>query len=175
MPEGTSARAAPGAFINPLTVLCMVETLRRSQHAALVHTAAAPNLGQMLVRLCKAVGILLVNVVRSAAQVQLLRGLGADNVLDSTAPEFDDALADATSATVATLAFDTVGSGTLAATVLAAMERVEREKLPTFSRYCSPVPKPVYIYGLPDPGPRIIQPNGYRSRCRDRRAGRCDS
>ena len=157
LPEGTSARDGASAFVNPLTALGMVETMRREGHSALVHTAAASNLGQMLNRLCLADGIPLVNVVRSPAQAQALRAQGATHVIDSSAEGFRDALGDAIAATGATLGFDAIGGGRMAATILAAMEQVLRRKLTAYSRYGSPVHKQVYIYGGLDPGPRIIE------------------
>jgi NADPH2:quinone reductase len=134
----------------------MVETLRREGHSALVHTAAASNLGQMLNRLCLADGIPLVNVVRSPAQAEVLRAQGAIRVIDSSAEGFNEALVDAIAETGATLGFDAIGGGNMAATILAAMEQVLRRKLPAYSRYGSPVHKQVYIYGRLDPGPRIL-------------------
>jgi NADPH2:quinone reductase len=157
LPEGTSAKDGASAFVNPLTALGMTETLRREGHSALVHTAAASNLGQMLNRLCLADGIPLVNVVRSPAQAEVLRAQGATHVLDSTAEGFKDAFVDAIAETGATLGFDAIGGGQMAATILAAMEQVLRRKLPAYSRYGSPVHKQVYIYGRLDPGPRIIE------------------
>jgi NADPH:quinone reductase-like Zn-dependent oxidoreductase len=157
LPEGTSAKDGASAFVNPLTALGMVETMRREGHTALVHTAAASNLGQMLNRLCLADGIPLVNVVRSPAQADLMRAQGATHVLDSTADGFKDALADAIAETGATLGFDAIGGGGMAATILEVMEQVLRRKLPAYSRYGSPVHKQVYIYGRLDPGPRIIE------------------
>jgi NADPH2:quinone reductase len=156
LPEGTSAKDGASAFVNPLTALGMTETLRREGHTALVHTAAASNLGQMLNRLCLADGIPLVNVVRSPAQAEVLRAQGATRVLDSTAEGFRQALEDAIAETGATLGFDAIGGGQMAATILAAMEQVLRRKLPAYSRYGSPVHKQVYIYGRLDPGPRIL-------------------
>jgi NADPH2:quinone reductase len=156
LPEGTSARDGASAFVNPLTALGMTETMRREGHSALVHTAAASNLGQMLNRLCLADGVPLVNVVRSPAQAESLRAQGATHVIDSTAEGFKDSLAEAIEKTGATLGFDAIGGGQMAATILAAMEQVLRRKLPAYSRYGSPVHKQVYIYGRLDPGPRII-------------------
>jgi len=130
LPEGLSARDGAAAFINPLSALGMVETMRREGHSALVHTAAASNLGQMLVRLCRKDGVPLVNIVRSATQVSLLRDLGAEYVVDSSAPEFVNALAAAIESAGATLAFDAIGGGTMASTLLSAMEAVQIRKLP---------------------------------------------
>ena len=157
LPEGTSARDGASAFVNPLTALGMIETMRREGHEGLVHTAAASNLGQMLNRLCLADGIPLVNVVRSPAQAEVLRAQGAAHVLDSTADGFNEALVEAIAATGARLGFDAIGGGRMAATILAAMEQVLRRKLTAYSRYGSPVHKQVYIYGRLDPGPRIIE------------------
>ncbi|MCW2241801.1 MDR/zinc-dependent alcohol dehydrogenase-like family protein [Azospirillum canadense] len=157
LPDGVSARDGASAFINPLTALGMVETMRREGHHALVHTAAASNLGRMLNRLCRADGVPLVNIVRRPEQVDLLRSEGAAHVLDSSAPAFADALRTALEATGATLAFDAIGGGTMAATILAAMEAVAARRLPVYSRYGAPTPKQVYIYGMLDPGPRVLE------------------
>ena len=151
--HGTTSREGASAFVNPLTALCMLETMRRESHTALVHTAAASNLGQMLVRLCHAEGVPLVNIVRNSQQMELLRGLGAHHVLDSASPTFAKDLTAAIAETNATLAFDAVGGGTLASTILTCMERVVARKLKQFSRYGSPVHKQVYIYGALDFGP----------------------
>ena len=154
--DGVPFAAAAGAFLNPLTVLCMVRTLRRDGHRALVHAPAASALGQMLNRLCLADDIGLVNVVRSPAQVALLEGQGATHVVDSSAPDFVARLDDAIAATGATAAFDAIGGGTMASTMLASMERAQRARMTAFSPYGSPVLKQVYSYGLLDPSPRVI-------------------
>ncbi|WP_420137369.1 NADH oxidase [Sphingomonas sp.] len=156
LPEGVSAREGAAACINPLTALGMVETLRREGHRALVHTAAASNLGQMLNRQCLADGVPLVNIVRSQAQVSLLHEQGARYVIDSSADHFQDALVAALDETGATLAFDAIGGGTMAATILSAMEKVAARRLSTYSRYGSPTHKQVYIYGGLDPSPRVL-------------------
>jgi NADPH2:quinone reductase len=157
LPEGTSPRDGASAFVNPLTALGMVETMRREGHSALIHTAVASNLGQMLNRLCLADGIPLVNVVRSPDQAETLRAQGAIHVIDSTEEGFRDALVEAIAKTGATLGFDAIGGGRMAATLIAAMEQVLRRKLPAYTRYGSPVRKQVYIYGGLDPSPRIIE------------------
>lgn len=157
LPEGYTARDGAAAFINPLTALGMTETMRREGHRALVHTAAASNLGQMLNRLCIADDIPLVNIVRSAAQVAILQDQGARHVLDRTDPAFHDKLVEALAETGATLAFDAIGGGTMASDILVAMEKVASRALTTYSRYGAPVHKQVYIYGMLDPGPRVIQ------------------
>jgi NADPH2:quinone reductase len=156
LPEGTTPKEGASAFINPLTALGMVETMRREGHTALVHTAAASNLGQMLNRVCLADGIALVNVVRNTKQAGILREIGAKHVLDSTTPTFVSDLTDALAETGATLAFDAVGGGTLAATILSSMEAAARRKATTYNRYGSPIHKQVYIYGILDTGPTEI-------------------
>jgi NADPH:quinone reductase-like Zn-dependent oxidoreductase len=147
LPAGATAEQGASCFVNPLTALGFVETLHREGHKALVHTAAASNLGQMLVKICAADGIPLVNIVRNAEQVTLLKGIGADIVLDSTAPDFAAQLEDACASTGATLGFDAIGGGTLASDILAAMERALLRNPDPFSRYGSETHKQVYIYG----------------------------
>jgi NADPH:quinone reductase-like Zn-dependent oxidoreductase len=156
LPEGTTPKEGASAFINPLTALGMVEAMRREGHTALVHTAAASNLGQMLNRVCLADGIALVNVVRNTKQAGILREIGAKYVLDSTTPTFVSELTDALAETGATLAFDAVGGGTLAATILSSMEKAAGRKATTYNRYGSPIHKQVYIYGILDTGPTEI-------------------
>lgn len=147
---GADPRGVASAFVNPLTVLGMLETMRDEGHTALVHTAAASNLGQMLVRVCREDGVPLVNVVRRPEHVDMLRDLGATHVCDSSAPDFDDALTAAIRDTGATLAFDAVG-GELAGRLLVAMERANAPA--TYSPYGSTVHKQVYVYGLLDAAP----------------------
>jgi NADPH:quinone reductase-like Zn-dependent oxidoreductase len=156
LPEGTAPLAGASAFINPLTALGMVETMRLEGHTAIVHTAAASNLGQMLTRLCIADGIPLVNVVRSQNQADVLRGIGARYVIDSTSPSFIADLDDAMAETGATLAFDAIGGGRMAATILASMERALLAQADAYSRYGSPIHKQVYLYGTLDPAPTEI-------------------
>ncbi len=151
--RGNDAGRGGSSFINPLTALGMVETMRSEGHKALVHTAAASNLGQMLVRLCGADGVPLVNVVRGAAQEKLLRDQGAEWVVDSSNPGFSDRLTDAIAATGATLAFDAIGGGRLAGQILSAMEAAVTRGTGTYNHYGSPVYKQVYIYGRLDMGP----------------------
>ncbi len=152
LPAG--ARAADGAasFVNPMTALGMIETMRAEGHTALVHTAAASNLGQMLNRLCLEEQVPLVSIVRSAAQADLLRAAGAAWVCDSTSGTFLADLTAAASATGATIAFDAVGGGRLASQILACMEAAISAGA-EFSRYGSAVHKQVYIYGGLDRGP----------------------
>jgi len=157
LPPGISPVQGASWFVNPLTALGMVETMRREGHRALVHTAAASNLGQMLVRLCQADGVPLVNVVRRAEQVAVLSALGATHVLDSSQPGFREALAEAIAVTGATLAFDAVGGGTLASEILGAMEAAVARSQPGYRRYGTTVHKQVYLYGSLDPGPVVLQ------------------
>ncbi|MBX3655049.1 MAG: zinc-binding dehydrogenase [Ramlibacter sp.] len=153
LPEGTSAAEGASSFVNPLTALGMTETMRREGHQALVHTAAASNLGQMLNRLCLEDGIGLVNIVRKPQQAALLRGQGAAHVCDASAPGFMEDLTEALVATGATLAFDATGGGRLAGQILTAMEAALSRKATEYSRYGSPIHKQVYLYGSLDSGP----------------------
>lgn len=157
LPDGATAAAGAALFVNPLTALGFVETMRAEGHKAIVHVPAASNLGQMLVRICKADGIGLVNIVRSPQQVELLRGLGASHVLDSSAPGFREALEEAIAATGATLAFDAIGGGEMASTILNAMEAVAARSMESYDRYGSASKKQVYIYGALDTGPTILK------------------
>ncbi len=150
---GTTPAEGASCFVNPLTALGMVETMRREGHKALVHTAAASNLGQMLNKICLADGVPLVNIVRSAEQEKLLRGIGAKIVLDSTAPGFMEALTRALAETGATLAFDAIGGGKLASQILTGMEIAASQAAGGYSRYGSTTHKQVYIYGGLDTGP----------------------
>jgi len=153
VPEGTTPTEAASCFVNPLTALSMVEAMRREGHTALVHTAAASNLGQMLVKICKADGVPLVNIVRSPAQVALLKGIGATHVLDSSTPTFMDDLTAALTETGATIAFDAIGGGKLTSQILTAMEAAASARMTTYSRYGSDTFKQVYIYGALDLSP----------------------
>ncbi|MBL8553232.1 MAG: zinc-binding dehydrogenase [Phenylobacterium sp.] len=153
LPPGTDPTDGAAAFANPMTALGMVETLRMEGHTALVHTAAASNLGQMLVRVCRTDGVGLVNIVRSPEQAKMLRDLGAGHVADTSAPSFMTDLVAAVTATDATLAFDAVGGGPLASQILSAMEQAQAAKGGAYSRYGSSTHKQVYLYGGLDPGP----------------------
>ncbi|OBB95992.1 zinc-binding dehydrogenase [Mycolicibacterium peregrinum] len=159
LPEGASAKDGASSFVNPLTALGMLETMRREGHSALVHTAAASNLGQMLVKACLADGVPLVNVVRKAEQEEILRGLGAVHVCNSSSPSFETDLVEALKATSATLAFDATGGGTLASQILNGMERAANATAAQYSRYGSSVHKQVYIYGSLDTGPTVLTRN----------------
>jgi NADPH:quinone reductase len=149
LPLPADASAADGAscFVNPLTALGMVETMRREGHTALVHTAAASNLGQMLNKICLKDGVQLVNIVRSPEQAKILTDIGATHVVDSSAPTFMEDLVAALKATDATLAFDAIGGGKLASQILSGMEQAANSKPGSYSRYGSTTYKQVYIYG----------------------------
>ena len=151
LPDDASAAEGASMFVNPLTALGFVETMRAEGHTAIVHLAAASNLGQMLNRLCLKDGIPLVNIVRSEAQATLLKDQGAKQVLDSTAPDYEASLAAAIEETGATIAFDPISGGRQAAQILSAMERAAGKQMTTHSRYGSNVFKQVYIYGVLDP------------------------
>jgi len=156
LPPGATAAQGASAFVNPLTALGMVETMRNEGHKALVHTAAASNLGQMLNRICIKDGIGLVNIVRSQQQADLLRGMGARYVVDSTADNFMQELTDALVATGATIAFDAIGGGRLAGQILSGMEAAANRTAKEYSRYGSTTFKQVYIYGGLDTRPTEI-------------------
>ncbi|KNZ33377.1 MAG: NADH oxidase [Methylibium sp. NZG] len=153
LPEGATAADGASCFVNPLTALGMVETMKREGHRALVHTAAASNLGQMLQRICTADGIALVNIVRKAEQVELLKGIDARWVYNAASPTFMQDLVDALAATGATIAFDATGGGKLGGQILSAMEAAAGRDAKEYSRYGSNVLKQVYLYGNLEPGP----------------------
>jgi len=153
MPEGVTPGEAASWFVNPMTAQGMVETMRMEDHTALVHTAAASNLGQMLNKLCIADGVDLVNIVRKPAQADLLKGMGAKYVCDTSSADFMDELTEALVATGATIAFDAIGGGRLAGQILTAMEAAANRTATEYSRYGSTTYKQVYIYGGLDRGP----------------------
>jgi NADPH-dependent curcumin reductase CurA len=154
LPEGATAADGASCFVNPLTALGMVETMRLEGHTALVHTAAASNLGQMLNKICLKDGVGLVNVVRSPAQAQILKDIGARHIVDSSAPSFIEDLIAALTETGATLAFDAIGGGKLAGQILSGMEVAANKRSgAAYSRYGSTTYKQVYIYGGLDTGP----------------------
>jgi NADPH:quinone reductase-like Zn-dependent oxidoreductase len=153
LPADATAADGASCFVNPLTALGMVETMRMEGHKALVHTAAASNLGQMLNKVCLKDGVALVNIVRSDEQAKILRDIGATHVVDSTSPKFMDELVDALVATGATLAFDAIGGGKLAGQILTAMEIAANKTATSYSRYGSTTYKQVYIYGGLNTGP----------------------
>jgi len=144
---GNTAKDGASSFINPLTALAMLETMRMEGHTALVHTAAASNLGQMLNRICIADGVELVNIVRKEEQAEILRGLGAKYIVNSSSDDFMSELTNAIHATGATLAFDATGGGTLASNILSAMEAAAARTPGAYSIYGSIKHKQVYLYG----------------------------
>ncbi|KPF93347.1 NADH oxidase [Novosphingobium sp. AAP83] len=156
--DGITAEQGASAFVNPLTALSFTETMRHYGHKALVHTAAASNLGQMLVKICQADGIPLVNVVRSQAQVALLKGIGAEHVVDSSKDSFIEDLTAAVTATQATMAFDAIGGGKLVSQILTVIEQVANSGA-AYSRYGSNSPKHAFIYGVLDLSPTVLTRN----------------
>jgi NADPH:quinone reductase len=159
LPEGASAADGASCFVNPLTALGMVGTMRREGHKALVHTAAASNLGQMLNRLCLLDGVALVNIVRKKEQEDLLRSAGATHVCRTDSPTFLKDLTDALATTGATIAFDAIGGGPLAGQILGCMEAAVNRGVAVYSRYGSTTHKQVYLYGSLDMTPTVLNRN----------------
>jgi NADPH:quinone reductase-like Zn-dependent oxidoreductase len=159
LPPGTTPAEGASCFVNPLTALGMVETMRLEGHKALVHTAAASNLGQMLVKICLKDGVPLVNIVRKQDHVDLLKSIGARYVCNSSAPDFMEQLTEALVATGATIAFDATGGGRLAGQILTCMEAALNRTAKEFSRYGSTTHKQVYIYGGLDRSPTEFNRN----------------
>lgn len=155
LPDDLPIEYAAASFVNPMTAVCFVETMRQEGFTAIVHTAAASNLGQMMVRLCKEEGIDLVNVVRKPEQAELLKSMGARHVVDSSQEDFAEKLVDAIAATGARLAFDAIGGGTMASRLLSAMNAADTLGK-VYDRYGSDQKKKVYIYGTLDFGPTIL-------------------
>ncbi|MEO0368549.1 MAG: zinc-binding dehydrogenase [Pseudomonadota bacterium] len=154
--EGVTAKQAAASFVNPLTALGMVETMRMEGHSALVHTAAASNLGQMLNKICQSDGVDLVNIVRKDEQVAILEGLGAKYIVNSSADTYQKDLYKAIEASGATLAFDATGGGTLASDILTAMEMVGSKDAVGLNTYGSTHSKQVYLYGGLDISPTVL-------------------
>lgn len=159
LPDGTAPEDGASCFVNPLTSLGFVETMKLEGYKAIVHAAAASNLGQMLVKICKADGIPLVSIVRSEEQVALLKGIGAEIVLNSNDEDFVEKLTAAIAETEAFLGFDPIGGGKLAGQILGAMEAAAVRRMSAYSRYGSDQMKQVYIYGALDVGPTILNRN----------------
>jgi NADPH:quinone reductase len=156
LPDGTSPSDGASCFVNPLTALSFTETMKLEGHSAIIHTAAASNLGQMLVKICKADGIPLINIVRSDAQVAILKGIGATQILNSTADDFQAQLVAAITETGATIAFDAIGGGKLPSQILSAMEVAAVNRMKDYSRYGSDTFKQIYLYGMLDPSPTTL-------------------
>ena len=156
LPAGATAADGASCFVNPLTALAMVKTMQMEGHTALVHTAAASNLGQMLNKICLKDGVGLVNIVRSDEQTKTLKDIGAKHIVDSSKPTFMEDLVAAITATGATLGFDAIGGGKLAGQILAAMEISLNSRPGAYSRYGSSTHKQVYIYGRLSLEPTIL-------------------
>ena len=160
MEEGTSPAEAASSFVNPLTALAFIETMKMENHTAIVHTAAASNLGQMLVKICKNDDIPLVNIVRKQEQVDILKDIGAELVCNTSDSNFMESLVSALVITGATLGFDATGGGNggeLPGQILAAMEVAANKTAKEYSRYGSDTYKQVYIYGGLDQSPTILK------------------
>ena len=157
---GHTAKDGASSFVNPLTALSFLETMRLEGHTALVHTAAASNLGQMLNRICQADGVELVNIVRRDEQAKILRDMGAKHVCNSSDPAFMKDLIEAIHTTGATLAFDATGGGKLASDILTAMEAAAARTPGAYSIYGSVDHKQVYLYGGLDTSPTTLS-RGY--------------
>jgi NADPH:quinone reductase-like Zn-dependent oxidoreductase len=156
LPDGMPPRTGASSFVNPMTTLGMIGTMRNEGHSALVHTAAASNLGQMLVKLCQEEDVKLVNIVRNPEHERMLAKLGAKHVCNSTSPTFMKDLIAAISETGATIAFDAVGGGSLASQILTCMEAASSASMADYSRYGSTTHKQVYIYGGLDTSPTVL-------------------
>ena len=154
--EGTTATQAASSFVNPLTALSMVDTMKMEGHSALIHTAAASGLGQMLNKICLADGVPLVNIVRKQEQVDILKEIGATHICNSSSESFKQDLLAAIEETGATLAFDAVGGGDLVSDILSAMEQVGSKDAVGFNTYGSPAHKQVYVYGSLDFAPTVL-------------------
>ena len=156
---GTTAAEGASCFVNPLTALAMVETMRMENHTALVHTAAASNLGQMLNRICMNEDVALVNIVRKVEQEAILKAMGAKYIINTTSDSYYDDLTDALAETGATLAFDATGGGKLAGQILSCMEAAALRSMTEYNGYGSDVFKQVYIYGGLDRNPTTLTRN----------------
>nr|WP_295234459.1 zinc-binding dehydrogenase [uncultured Brevundimonas sp.] len=156
IPEGVTAAQGAALTVNPMTALGFVETARAEGHSAIVHTAAASSLGQMLQRLCAQDGVPLVNIVRSDDQLRLLKDAGATHVLNSREDDFRTQLTDAVTETGATVAFDAIGGGSLGGEIMHAMERGAVNRMTEYSRYGSSTFKQLYVYGALDTSPMVL-------------------
>jgi len=157
--EGTTAKEGASSFVNPLTALAMVETMRAEGHKAIIHAAAASNLGQMLNRICIADGIDLINIVRKAEQETLLRDMGAKYVVNSSSDTFLAELTAMIIETGATIAFDPIGGGQLTSDIINCMEVAAARDMKEHTIYGSDTFKQAYIYGALDRGPITLNRN----------------
>ena len=153
-----SSEQGASAFVNPMTALGFVETAKMEGQEAIIHTVAASNLGQMLVKICQEDDIPLVNIVRKAEQVELLQGLGATHIVNSSDDDFLDQLRGSIDTTGAYLGFDPIGGGQMVDDCFKAMEQVAATKMTEYSRYGSDQAKKMYIYGRLDFGPTLLTP-----------------
>ncbi len=160
LPDDATARDGASCFVNPLTALAMVDTMRMDGHKGIVHTAAASNLGQMLNRICLDEDVPLVNIVRKQEQVDLLKGQNAKIVCNSSDDDFKDQLVDAIVETNASIAFDATGGGRLGDTILTCMELAFNKDAENWSPYGSTVFKQLYLYGGLDLSPTTLS-RGY--------------
>ncbi len=158
LPDGTSAKDGASCFVNPLTAISFVETMKMQGRTGIVHTAAASNLGQMLVKICQKDGVPLVNIVRKPEQAAILKAIGAKHIVDSSSPNFMEGLITALAETKTTLGFDAIGGGPLAGQLLVAMEAAASRNMKEFSRYGSGQETQVYIYGRLDMSPTLVPP-----------------
>ncbi len=158
LPDGTSAKDGASCFVNPLTAISFVETMKMQGRTGIVHTAAASNLGQMLVKICQKDGVPLVNIVRKPEQAAILKAIGATHIVDSSSPNFMEELITALAETKTTLGFDAIGGGPLAGQLLMAMEAAAVRNMKEFSRYGSGQETQVYIYGRLDMSPTLVPP-----------------
>lgn len=156
MHEGVTSAESASCFVNPLTALGMVETMRLENHSALVHTAAASNLGQMLIKICLDEDVPLVNIVRKEEHVDMLNSLGAKFVCNSSKETFMQDLVSALVETGATIGFDATGGGKLSGQILTAMEVAANQTATEYNRYGSNTFKQVYIYGGLDRSPTTL-------------------
>ena len=158
LPDGTSAKDGASCFVNPLTAISFVETMKMQGRTGIVHTAAASNLGQMLVKICQKDNVPLVNIVRKPEQAAILKAIGAKYIVDSSSPNFMEELITALAETKTTLGFDAIGGGPLAGQLLVAMEAAASRNMKEFSRYGSGQETQVYIYGRLDMSPTVVPP-----------------
>ena len=156
LPEGADPVEGASLFVNPMTVQAFLETMKLEGHSAMVHTAAASNLGQMLARLCLKQDVPLVAIVRSEAQEGLLKDIGLQHVVNSSTEDFMPRLVAAIATTGATLGFDAVGGGRLASQMLTAMDQAQAKRGAEYSIYGSTAHKQVYLYGRLDPSPTSL-------------------
>lgn len=154
-----SSEVGASSFVNPMTALGFVETAKAEGHDAIIHLAAASNLGQMLNKICLEDGMKLVNIVRKESHVELLKGIGATHIVNSSDDDYMSQLRAAISETGAFLGFDPIGGGQNTDHVLKAMEQVAAGQMDEYSRYGSNQDKKVYMYGRLDLGPTILTPS----------------